>query len=124
MNARLWVLQIQLALHTLTGAVWKLGNSEQTVPSLQAIPHPPWLAMTCAELVIAACPVLPAVSRRLAVLVPVAAACVAAEMLLLSVVHLRWGDPSHRHLAYWLVVAALCAVIVYGRLVIARPRGG
>ena len=43
-NVVLWILQVLLALHTAMGAVWKFSNSEQTVPSLQAIPHGAWLA--------------------------------------------------------------------------------
>lgn len=42
MNILLWVLQILLALHTVIGAVWKFSNSEQTVRSLNAIPHGVW----------------------------------------------------------------------------------
>ena len=32
MNVLLWILQILLALHTVTGAVWKFFNSEHSVP--------------------------------------------------------------------------------------------
>ena len=46
MNILLWVLQILLALHTAMGAVWKFSNSEQTVPSLKAIPHGAWLTLS------------------------------------------------------------------------------
>lgn len=49
MNILLWVLQALLALHTFTGAVWKWSNPEQTVPSLKAIPHGIWLAMSVAD---------------------------------------------------------------------------
>src|SRR5262245_14961587 len=115
MNILLWVLQILLALHTVTGAVWKFFNSEQTVPSLSAIPHGVWLAMSVFELLLAVCLVLPAFSKSLAILAPIAAACVAAEMLLFSGVHLYSGDPNYGPMVYWLVVAAICAFIAYGR---------
>lgn len=46
MNIGLWILQVLLALHTVMGSVWKFSNSEQTVPSLSAIPHGIWLAMS------------------------------------------------------------------------------
>jgi hypothetical protein len=65
MNILLWVLQILLALHTIVGAVWKFSNSEQTVPSLQTIPHGIWLAMSIIELLCALALILPALKKRL-----------------------------------------------------------
>jgi hypothetical protein len=50
MNILLWVLQILLALHTTMGAVWKFSHSEQTVPSLKAIPHGVWSWLPYARL--------------------------------------------------------------------------
>ena len=43
-----------------------------------------------------------------------------AEMLLFSAVHLASGDANHGPMIYWLVVAAICAFIAYGRFVL-RP---
>lgn len=118
MNIFLWILQILLAVHTVIGAVWKFSNSEQTVPSLSAIQHGAWLALGGLELLFALGLILPAVSPSLAILAPIAAICIAAEMLLFSGVHLASGDSSHGQLVYWLVVAAICAFIAYGRLVL------
>jgi len=120
MNILLWVLQILLALHTAIGAVWKFANSEQAVPSLSAIPHGAWLAISVIELACVAGLVIPAIYRPLAVLAPLAAIVIAAIMLLYCVVHLVSGDPNHGQMVYWLVVAAVCAFIAYGRLVL-RP---
>src|SRR5262245_57977839 len=118
MNILLWVLQVLLALHTVMGAVWKFSNSEQTVPSLKAIPHEAWLAMSVFELLCSLCLVLPAVNKPLAILAPVAAACIAAEMLLFCGLHIYSGDANYGHMIYWLVVAAICAFIAYGRFVL------
>ena len=87
MNILLWVLQILLALHTTIGAVWKFSNSEQTVPSLKAIPHGVWLAMSVVELLFSLALILPALHKPLAILAPIAAACIAVEMLLFCAVH-------------------------------------
>jgi DoxX-like family len=111
MNILLWVLQILLALHTVIGAVWKFSNSEQTVPSLKVIPHGVWLAMSFFELLCSLGLILP-----LAILAPIAAACIAAEMLLFSGLHIYSGDANYGHMIYWLAVAAICAFIAYGRL--------
>ena len=114
MNIVLWVLQILLALHTVMGAVWKFSHSEQTVPSLGAIPRGIWRGMGVFELVCALCLVL-TIYGPLAILAPVAAVGIALEMLFLCSVHLRSGATRHGQLIYWLVVAALCAFVAYGR---------
>ena len=121
MNILLWILQILLALHTVIGAVWKFSNSEQTVPSLSAIPHGAWLALSLFEILCAVALVLPAVRKSLAVLIPIGAAGVAAEMLLFCGLHLASGAPDYSPMIYWFVVAALCGFIAYGRLVLNRP---
>jgi hypothetical protein len=118
MNIVLWVLQVLLALHTVMGAVWKFSNSEQTVPSLKAIPHGAWLALSGLELLCAVALILPAFSGRLAILAPIAAGCIAAIMLLFCALHLYSREANHGEMIYWLVVAAVCLFIVYGRLVL------
>jgi hypothetical protein len=118
MNVPLWILQILLALHTAVGAVWKSSNSEHTLPSLGALPHGVWQGLTALELLCAVALIAPAFSKRLAILAPFAAASVAAEMLLFSGVHLASGSTSLGPVIYWLVVAAVAALIVYGRLVL------
>jgi DoxX-like protein len=118
MNILLWILQILLALHTVIGAVWKFSNSEQTVLSLKAIPHGVWLAMSVFELLCSLGLILPAFSKPLAILAPIAAAGIAVEMLLFSGLHMYSGDANHGPMMYWLVVAAICACIAYGRFVL------
>jgi len=118
MNTLLWILQILLALHTAIGAAWKFSNPAQTVPSLQAIPHGAWLAMSVVELICSLGLILPAFNKSLGILAPVAAACVAAEMLLFCGLHIYSGDANYSPIIYWLVVAAICAFIAYGRFVL------
>ena len=120
MNIVLWVVQVLLALHTLMGAVWKFSHSEQTVPSLRALPHRAWLAMSVIELLCAVGLVLPGMNKSFGALAPVAAMIIAAEMLLFCVLHVASGSGDRGELVYWLVVAAVCAFVAYGRLVL-RP---
>lgn len=120
MNMVFWVLQILLALHTVMGAVWKFSNSEQTVPSLKAIPHGAWLGLSILELLCAAGLVLPALGTPFASLAPIAAGAIAGEMLLFSAMHFKSGDKQHGRVVYWLVVAAICLFIMYGRFTL-RP---
>lgn len=118
MNIFLWILQILLAVHTATGAFWKFSNSEQTVPSLKAIPHELWLTMSVVELICSVCLLIPLLNRRLGILAPAAAGFIAAEMLLFTAVTLFSAEPDYGHIVYWMVVDAVCAFIVYGRLVL------
>ena len=121
MNILLWVLQIVLALHTLMGAVWKFSHSaEQTMPSLKAIPHGVWRAMSVAELACSVALVLPLVGRPFGAAAPIAALFIVAEMLAFCVLH-RSAGRAHElgPMMYWLVVAALCAFVAYGRFVLA-----
>lgn len=119
MNIVLWVLQALLALHTAIGAGWKLFNSEQAVPTLAAIPNAAWVALIPLELLCAAGLVAPAIVPSLGWLVPLAAIGIALEMLVFSAVHLRAGAEDNGPMYYWLGVAAVCAVIALGRLVVA-----
>ena len=120
MNVLLWVLQVLLAVHTAIGAVWKFSNSEQAVPSLGAIPHSAWLAMSVAELLCSVGLILPAFNKPLAILAPIAAAFIAVEMLMFTALHLLSGDSSYGPVVYWLVVSVVCVFIAYGRFVL-RP---
>lgn len=119
MNILLWVLQVLLALHTVVGAVWKFSHTaEETMPSLKAIPDGVWVSMSVLELVISVCLILPAFHKPLAILAPIAALCIAAEMLLFCGLHIYSGATNHGPMIYWLVVAAICAFIAYGRFVL------
>ncbi len=115
MNIALWILQVLLALHTGTGGAWKFTNSSADMPSLAAIPPKVWVGMGVLELLIAVALVLPAFSRSLAILAPIAAGLIGLEMLLFCALHLASGDPNHGSLVYWLVVAGLCALLAAGR---------
>ncbi len=115
MNILLWVLQVLLALHTVIGAVWKLSNPAATVPSLKAIPPAGWLALSIIEIVCALALVLPAFSKSLAILAPIAAILIAAEMLLFCGVSAFSGVASSGQIIYWIVVGVISAFIAYGR---------
>lgn len=119
MNIFLWVLQGLIAIHTAIGAVWKFSNSAgQTMPSFAAIPNGLWLSMSAIELLCAVALILPAFSKSFAIMAPVAAIVIAAQMLMFCGLLLYFGDTSYSPMIYWLVVAAICAFIAYGRLVL------
>jgi hypothetical protein len=121
MNVILWILQVLLALHTVTGAIWKFSNSEQSIPSLQALPHALWLTLIAVELLSSIGLIVPAFRKSLRRMPAIAAGCIAGEMVLFSAFHLQSGQADHGPMIYWLVVAALAILIVVGRL---RPAQG
>lgn len=119
MNILLWVFQVLLALHTAIGAVWKFSNSaEQTMPTLKAIPNGVWRTMSIIELLCSLALILPVFNKPLAILAPIAAVCIAGEMLFFSGLHVSSGDKNYSPLIYWLAVAAISAFIAYGRFVL------
>lgn len=119
MNIFLWVLQGLLALHTLMGAVWKFKKSaEQTMPSLKAIPGGIWRGLAIFEIICALGLIVPAVYEPLAFLAPISAIGIALVMLSFCGLHLASNPKSFGPMIYWIVVAAVCSFIVYGRLVL------
>lgn len=118
MNILLWVLQFLLAVHTIIGAVWKLSNSEQAVESLSTIPHGVWLSLSVVELLCSMGLILAVFNKSLGKLIPIAAVCIAAEMLCFSALLIYSGNTDYNHMIYWLVVAVICAFVAYGRFVL------
>lgn len=119
MNIVLWVFQVLLALHTGMGAVWKFSHGTEAVPSLKALPHAVWMSLSVVELLCVVGLILPIFNKQLAVLAPIAALVIVAEMLLFTVVHFASGSGQSGEVVYWLVVAVVCAFIAYGRFVLA-----
>ena len=85
---------------------------------MKALPHAVWLSMIVVELLCSACLILPAFNKPLAILAPIAAIFIAAEMLLFCGLHLYSGEANNSPMTYWLAVTAICAFIAYGRLVL------
>lgn len=115
MTILLWILQLLIALHTLMGAIWKFSHPAQSLPSLQALPQGAWLGLAVAEVLCSIALLVPLFLKAWGQLAPFAVLVIALEMLLFCGLHLRSGDAQHSQLVYWLIVAAICAFIAYGR---------
>jgi len=119
MNIFLWILQIILAFHTIFGSVWKFSNTAgETMPSLGAIPHGVWMSMAVIEILCSVGLIIPAAYKPLAILAPIAALYIVAEMLLYYGLNIFSGTVDYGSLIYWLVIAVIGAFIAYGRLVL------
>lgn len=115
MNIFLWILQALVALHTAIGAVWKFSNSEQTVPSLSAIPNTVWMGFGVVEIACAIGLILPVFSKSLGISAPISASFIVFEMLLFCLIALSSESKENSELIYWVVVAVICAFVAYGR---------
>jgi hypothetical protein len=122
MNILLWVLQILVAAFCSMGAAWRFLNYEQAskdIASLKALSYGMWNAIGAFEIVCALCLILPGVFNVKTILTPIAAACLAVELLLVSGLHVHFFGFQLRatNPAMWSIVLAILAVfIAYGRI--------
>ena len=123
MNVLLWVLQIGLALQTFAGGAYKVFSFDQIaeMPAMSGLPAAAWTVVGVFEMVCAVLLVVPAATKRMPVLTPIAAAALALESLVLAVLY---GQHSVAVTAsnplVWVVGMGLVAgFVAYGR---SRPR--
>lgn len=115
MNVFIWILQGLLAAHTLMGAIWKLGNSEQSVPSLSALPHSAWLGLAGVEILCVAGLLAPLLVKNPPWLAWAAAGVLGVEMLGFCALHLASSSGERGQLIYWAVVAAWAGIVAFMR---------
>lgn len=119
MNILLWVLQVALAFFCIAGGAYKINHFEQLQQmnaSMRALPQVFWTCVGALETLAGLGLVLPAATKVLSVLTPVAAACMAVESLLITGIYLYYRDfpPT----AFTAVGGILAAFIAYGRFVL------
>jgi hypothetical protein len=124
MNILLWVWQAVLALFAFSGGTYKLFNFEELakVPATAALPQGGWSALGVFEMVCAVLLIVPAATRWMQVLTPVAATALIVESLFLAVLDARYSlSLTATNPLVWVVAMGLIAAFVaYGRFVL-RP---
>ena len=121
MSVLLWALQVLIAMFCIMGSLWRFFNYEQAVndvASLGALSQGMWNAIGAFEIVCALGLILPGAFNMKPSLTPIAAACLTAEMLLISALHINFFgfqlQPSNP--AMWTVMLSIMAAFVaYGR---------
>ena len=88
------------------------------MPSLKSISLLVWRSMSFFELLCSFALILPAFYTPLAFLTSVASVGIAAEMLIFTWLHISSGDKNMGPIIYWFAVVSVCALIVYGRIVL------
>ena len=121
MNMLLWVLQVLVALFSIAGSAYRIGNytmASQQVASIAALPYVAWVLIGAFEIACALALILPGIFKMKKSWTPVAAWALAVEMLLVSGLHVwHFGlQMTAQNPALWtLVLAALAAFVGYGR---------
>jgi len=124
MNILLWILQIALALFCLAGGAYKNFQFEELakMPATAALSRGGWGAIGVFEMLCAVLLVVPAATKWMPVLTPLAAAALAMESLALAWLFARYSlKLTAVNPLVWVVGMGLVAAFVaYGRYAL-RP---
>lgn len=117
MTIALWIVQIVLAWFAIAGGyfqLFKFAELKTSVVAMQQLPQALWAALGAIGIAAGVGLIFPAALRLLPVVTPVSAAVMLVHSLLISGLYLYYGDKAP--LPYVLIMAALAAFIVIGRL--------
>jgi hypothetical protein len=124
MNVLLWILQVALAPFCFAGRQYKVFHFDELakVPSLGALSRGGWGAIGVFEMLYAILLIVPAATRWMPVLTPLAAAALALEALTLAVLFAQYSLAltATNPLIYVVVMALMAAFVAYGRFAL-RP---
>lgn len=119
MNILLWILQVLMALFCVAGGTYKITHFEQLQAmnaSMRALPQVFWTCVGGLETLAGLGLIFPAAAKVVPVLTPVAAACMAVESLLITLLYVYFHDFSPA--AFTVVGGLVAAFIAYGRFVL------
>ena len=124
MNILLWVLQVALALQSFAGGAYKIFMFDQlaNTPAMSALPRGGWGAVGALEMVCAVLLIVPAATKWMPVLTPLAAAVLAVESLILAALYAQHSLAlsASNPLVYVAMSAVLAAFVAYGRYSLVR----
>jgi hypothetical protein len=117
MNILLWVLQVALALLYLSGGAYKIFSFDQIATQMTALSRNAWAALGVLEMIGAVLLVLPAATKWMPALTPIAAAVLAVETFAIAGLYARYSlELTVANPLVWAVLMGLAAAIVaYGR---------
>lgn len=124
MNVLVWILQAALALLSFAGGAYKVFQFQELarVPAAAALSRGSWAAVGVFEMVCAVLLVVPAATRRLPALTPLAAAALAVESVALGVLYGRYSlaVTATNPLVYVVAMALIAGFVGYARYAL-RP---
>jgi hypothetical protein len=125
MNIFLWVVQVALALLSFAGGAYKVFMFDELakVPSSSALSRGGWGALGVFEMLCAVLLIVPAATKWMPILTPLAAAALTVESLALVVLYARYSlELTATNPLVWVFVMALMAAFVaYGRYALRPP---
>jgi uncharacterized membrane protein YkgB len=117
MNILLWVFQGLLALLYLSGGAYKTFSFAELANQMTALSHGGWRALGVLEMVGAILLIVPAATKWMPLLTPLAAAVLTLETLALAGLYARYSlklTPTNP-LIWSVVMGMLVAFVAYGR---------
>jgi hypothetical protein len=125
MNVLLWVVQVALALLSFAGGAYKIFSFDELakMPATGALSRGGWGALGVFEMLCAVLLVVPAATKWMPLLTPLAAAALVLESLALAALYARYSlKLTATNPLVWVVVMALMAAFVaYGRYALRPP---
>jgi hypothetical protein len=123
MNMLLWVVQAVLALLYLAGGAYKTFAFDELATQMTALSRGGWRVLGVIEMACAVLLIVPAATRWMPLLTPIAAAALALETLALAAVYAGYSlTPTvHNPLVWALAMGLLAAFVAYGRYALGQP---
>jgi uncharacterized membrane protein YphA (DoxX/SURF4 family) len=117
MNVLLWVLQVALAFLYLSGGAYKVFKFDQLANQMRALSRSGWRALGVLEMLGAVLLIIPAATKWMPVLTPLAAAALALETLVLAALYARYSLKlaATNPMVWAAVMGLLVAFVAYGR---------
>jgi hypothetical protein len=117
MNVLLWVFQVALALLYFAGGAYKVTSFDQLASQMGALSRGGWRALGVIEILGALLLIVPAATKWLPVLTPLAAAALALETLALAALYASYSLKltATNPLVWSVVMGLLVAFVAYGR---------
>ena len=125
MNVFLWLLQVPLALLSFAGGAYKLFMFDELakMPATGALPRGVWGTLGVLEMLCGVLLVVPAATKWMPVLTPLAAAVLMLESLTLAALYARYSlNVTATNPLVWVVMmGVMAAFVAYGRYTLSLP---
>ena len=120
MNIVLWIMQAALAFLYLSGGAYKVFKFEELASQMQLLPLTGWRVLGAVEMAGAILLILPAATKWMPLLTPVAAGVLALETLALAGLYAQYSlkVAASNPLVWSAVMGLLVAFVAYGRYAI------
>jgi uncharacterized membrane protein YphA (DoxX/SURF4 family) len=117
MNILFWILQAVLAFLYVSGGAYKTFKFEALANQMHALPHGAWRALGVLEMLGAILLIVPAATKWMPELTPLAAAVLALETLAIAALYARYSLKlaATNPMVWAVVMGLLAAFVAYGR---------